>query len=79
MARSRSELSDLAARELADNARQSVADAKKALAESVKQANEGFETSMDNSFSDAGYAKSSGEYAQEAILCSTVFSQYVSA
>jgi len=79
VARSRSELSDLAARELADNARQSVADAKKALAESVKQANEGFETSMDNSFSDAGYAKSSGEYAQEAILCSTVFSQYVSA
>ena len=74
VAQSRSELSAMAARELADNARQSVQEAKKALAESVKQANEGFDTSMDNTFSEAGYARSSGTYTRDTIMRSTLFS-----
>ena len=63
VAQSRSELSALAARGLADDARASVEEAMKALADNVKQANEGFEISMDDTFSDAGYAKSGGVYA----------------
>lgn len=42
---SRKDLAALAARGLADDARQSVEEAKKALAEGVKQANEGFPAS----------------------------------
>ena len=73
VAQSRSELSALAARGLADDARASVKDAKEALAESVKQANEGFETSMDTTFGDAGYAKSGGVYERETIMRSLFF------
>ncbi len=70
---SRKELAALAARGLADDARQSVEEAKKALAESVKQANEGFEESMDETFIAEGYAEERGEYRREAIVRSTFF------
>ena len=65
---SRDEVSALAARGIADQAQESVEEAKKALAESVKRANEGFERSMDETFVPAGYARTGGEYRREAIV-----------
>ena len=70
---SRSELSALAARGIADEAQESVQEAKKALAEGVKKANEGFESSMDEVFVSESYTKSGGEYRRETIVRSTLF------
>ena len=71
IASSRRELSSLAARELADNARSSVEEAKKALSDSVKEANKGFEKSMDEVFITVGYGTGGGEYKREAVARST--------
>jgi hypothetical protein len=73
IATSRKELSVLAARGLADDARASVEEAKKALSQSVKEANKGFEKSMDEVFVTVGYGKSGGEYKREAVARSTFF------
>jgi hypothetical protein len=53
LADSRAEMSALAAREIADQAQDSVVQARKALAESVKKANEGFSESMDYTFANS--------------------------
>ena len=74
IATSRKELSALAARGLADDARTSVEEAKKALSESVKEANKGFEKSMDEVFVTVGYGTDGGEYKREAVKRSTLIS-----
>jgi hypothetical protein len=71
LADSRAEMAGMAAREIADQAQDSLVQAKKALAESVKKANEGFGQSMNYTFANAGYATSSGSYAREAIVRTT--------
>ncbi len=68
---SRAELATMAAREIADEAQQSVEEAKKALAKSVNNANEGFSQNMTYTFANAGYATSSSGYQREAIVRTT--------
>jgi hypothetical protein len=73
LADAREKLGELAALDMADNARESVLEAKKALADAVKNANEGFESSMDEAFMSKSYTKSSGEYRREAVVGSSLF------
>jgi hypothetical protein len=70
---SRAELDKLAAEAIAADARDSVEEAKKALAENVKSANENFDDSMDGTFLASGFLRKDGKYERDAVVRSTLF------
>jgi hypothetical protein len=59
---------------VADQARESLREAREGYTEFVQDANEGFEAGMDRMFLAAGYGKEAGRYRREGIIGSTVLS-----
>ncbi|MCX7038347.1 MAG: M23 family metallopeptidase [Spirochaetes bacterium] len=59
---------------VADQASESLQEAREGYRELVQEANEGFEAGMDRMFIAAGYAKGAGRYGREGIIGSTVLS-----
>ncbi len=59
---------------VADQASESLQEAREGYRELVQDANEGFEAGMDRMYIAAGYAKGAGRYEREGIIGSTVLS-----